>query len=98
MAPHNILEGDRFRRKLHRISVRLSQQSDQLPASIYIEGVRLTDKHNLNGGAFADIFQGTHEGGILAVKRLRITLYQSPDQRAKTAKVRFSHPILFPES
>lgn len=73
------------------MSVRLAQHSDQLPVSIYVEGVRITDKHNLNGGAFADIYRGKYNDGTVAVKRLRMTLYQSSDQRAKTAKVRAFH-------
>lgn len=72
---------------MHRISVGLSQRSDKLPESIYVEGLKILDKYNLNGGAFADVYKGEFRGKEVAVKKLRVTLYQPPDQRAKTMKV-----------
>ena len=83
-APPN---SDKFRRTLHRISVRLSQKADKLPETIYVRGVKIMDRFNLNGGAFADIYKGIYKGEEVAVKKLRVTLYQSPDQRTKTVKV-----------
>ncbi len=89
LSRHSVADtpGDKFRRILHRTSVRLSQKADKLPESIYVRGVKIVDRHNLNGGAFADIYKGVYNGEEVAVKKLRVTLYQSPDKRTKTIKV-----------
>lgn len=79
--------GEKFRRTLHRVIVRLSQKSHKLPESIYVRGVKIIDRYNMNGGAFADIYKGVYQGEEVAVKKLRATLYQSPGKRAKTIKV-----------
>ena len=59
---------------------------------MYVEGLKLTDKYNIGGGAFADVYKGEFQGIEVAAKKLRVTLYQPPEQRLKTMKASpFSH-------
>lgn len=76
-----------FRRKLRRVVVRLAQDSDTLPLSLQVEGVALSDRDCVGGGAFADVFKGVLNGGDVAVKRMRIFIVTNDDDKAKTRRV-----------
>ncbi len=76
-----------FRSRLRRASIHLAKVSNCMPPSLYLTVVVLEHPECLTGGGFADIYQGKHNDQLVAVKRLRVFLYQSPKDRARTSKV-----------
>lgn len=77
-------------RKLSRVSVRLAELSIQLPRSVRIAGVILLGEQPCGGGSFADIYKGRYGDKLVAVKKLRMTVYQSKDSWVGVARVRRS--------
>jgi hypothetical protein len=53
----------------------------ELPASLYIDGVVISDRKPVAYGDFSDVFRGTHLGQSVAVKRLRMVDAVTPVSR-----------------
>jgi hypothetical protein len=53
----------------------------QLPASLFIDGVVISDREPAVLGEFSDVYRGTHLGQSVAVKRLRMVDAVTPVSR-----------------
>nr|GAT45690.1 predicted protein [Mycena chlorophos] len=62
--------------KARRLLVRLSEASDTLPASLFIRGILQVDKEATFGGAFGDIYRASYKGQHVALKRMRVHVFQ----------------------
>ncbi len=69
---------DRF--VLRRLLTSYSQRADIIPPTLFLDGVRCEDKETLEIGGYADIFQAKHEGELVALKRLRISMVSKENQ------------------
>ena len=78
---------EHFLQRLTRVSVRLAELSIQLPRSVTISGVLLLDGKPRGGGSFADIYQGRYGNNVVAVKKLRMSVYESKDSWVSVARV-----------
>ncbi len=63
---------DRF--ELRRLLNKLSKASGAIPPSIFLKNVSCSDRETLQIGGYADIFQGTCQGKLVALKRLRVSI------------------------
>ena len=83
----SLFDGDEetSKRKAHRLVVKLSENCGILPASINITGVIHRGKVPVSGGGFADVYQATYEGKLVALKCLRD--FQMSQQRQETYRV-----------
>lgn len=52
--------------------VDIASASNELPRSLFLDGVELPSLHPAGYGAYADVFRGTYRGSAVALKRLRI--------------------------
>ncbi len=89
---HNFLEAEwdewnEFRKELRRLSIRLWEASDKLPAALHLRGISLENPNNIAGGAFADIYRGDYRSRKVAIKKPRIAINQPPQERARNARV-----------
>lgn len=50
----------------------IANASNELPPSLFIEGVQIRSRDPTCFGSFADVFCGTYQGQQIALKRLRI--------------------------
>ena len=75
--------------KCHRVMQRLAQSSGQLPISLFVEDVRLTDPAPVMGGGFADVYIGSYGNQKVALKALRIYIGSDKVEEIKFAKVRY---------
>ncbi|KAF9047076.1 hypothetical protein BDZ89DRAFT_941829 [Hymenopellis radicata] len=55
-----------------RLLVKLSANCYKLPSKLFIEGVTRSEEHATFGGGFGDVFRGTYQGAVVALKRMRI--------------------------
>ncbi|KAF7308495.1 hypothetical protein HMN09_00698500 [Mycena chlorophos] len=62
--------------KARRLLVKLSEASDTLPASLFIRGILQVDKEATFGGAFGDIYRASYKGRHVALKRMRVHVFQ----------------------
>ena len=66
-----------------------------LPKKLLIEGVMCTSTDQQGAGGFADVFCGTYDGEIVALKRVRVFALMPEDKKAELRKVsvhqRFCH-------
>jgi hypothetical protein len=61
------------RRDALYLLVKLSSTSDQLPPSLFVHGVDIgTVRDPVRTGGFADIYRGTYNDELVAIKRLRV--------------------------
>ncbi|KAJ7765418.1 kinase-like domain-containing protein [Mycena maculata] len=83
-------EDDKFTLKARRLLVKLSEVSDTLPSSLFIQGVARLDKEATFGGTFGDIYRCSYQGQDVALKRIRVF------QRDAARKIRkVARPITF---
>ncbi|KAJ7115954.1 kinase-like domain-containing protein [Mycena epipterygia] len=61
-----------FTLKARRLLVKLSEASDILPSSLFIQGVSRLDKEATFGGTFGDIYRASYQGQDVALKRIRV--------------------------
>ena len=54
---------------------------------MFVEGVVVIDPHPIKAGSFGDVFRGKLDGGQVAVKRVRIMMSQTEEERAESTKV-----------
>lgn len=72
---------------LFRFNVRLSEHTDCLPRSLYLSHMQVDLSVCVAGGAFSDIYRGRWLGKDVALKKFRVFLMQTPDDRIKWSKV-----------
>ncbi|KAJ7504391.1 kinase-like domain-containing protein [Mycena galericulata] len=65
-------EDEGFTLKARRLLVKLSEASDTLPSSLFIQGVSRLDKEATFGGTFGDIYRASFQGRDVALKRIRV--------------------------
>ncbi|KAJ3553107.1 hypothetical protein NM688_g3793 [Phlebia brevispora] len=82
-----------FRRKLIRLSVRLSQEAGCLPSSVYLSGVHL-EQQRITGGACSDIYRGQYKDKTVALKTFRVFQSQTRQQRVKSVKMLYREILL----
>ncbi|KAJ7442266.1 kinase-like domain-containing protein [Mycena latifolia] len=63
---------EEFTLKARRLLVKLSEASDTLPSSLFIQGVSRLDKEPTFCGTFGDIFRASYHGQDVALKRIRV--------------------------
>jgi hypothetical protein len=61
--------------------MKLCEHCDKLPTSLFITGAERMDIDAVFGGGFADIFRASHNGEVVALKRLRIFLKDNERQK-----------------
>ncbi|KAG6818581.1 hypothetical protein H0H93_003796 [Arthromyces matolae] len=91
-----------FRKKLIVATQRISARSGLYPACYVLKDVEQIGQFSVNGGGFADIYQGKFEGQLVCIKAIR--LYQTSQiehvlkQFAKEAILwgQLSHPNILP--
>ena len=76
-------EGNKFKRTLLQLSIKVAQQASVVPEALIISGVTLRSKEPMGGGTFADIYMGNYQGRQVAVKKLRISMIETPEGRMK---------------
>ncbi|KAF7349828.1 Kinase-like protein [Mycena venus] len=54
-----------------RLMQKLSEAHDQLPTSLFINGVHDADAHPTFAGGFGDVYRASHDGKRVALKRIR---------------------------
>ncbi|KAF8218242.1 kinase-like domain-containing protein [Mycena galopus ATCC 62051] len=64
---------------IRRLIIQLSEVSDLLPSSMAIRCGTLFSPTPLAGGNFGDIYQAAYQGGVVALKRLRLFQAQSEE-------------------
>ncbi|KAK7686491.1 hypothetical protein QCA50_010088 [Cerrena zonata] len=70
--------------RLVHVIVKLSQQSGELPQSLYLR-VNLTNRDAERGGGFADIFRGRLRNHDVALKRLRYFCNMTSEERQQNS-------------
>ncbi|KAJ6591584.1 kinase-like domain-containing protein [Mycena vulgaris] len=96
-------EDDGFTLKARRLLVKLSEASDTLPSSLFIQGVSRLEKEATFGGTFGDIYRASYGGQDVALKRIRV--FQRDSARHKIRQrfcreallwQRLQHPFVLP--
>ncbi|KAJ7765124.1 kinase-like domain-containing protein, partial [Mycena olivaceomarginata] len=54
-----------------RLMQKLSEAHDQLPTSLFIDGVSDADEHPTFAGGFGDVYRASYDGERVALKRMR---------------------------
>ncbi|TCD71936.1 hypothetical protein EIP91_000068 [Steccherinum ochraceum] len=72
-----------YRSKLRRLCLKLVLEHDKLPMKLFLFHVRVTDPDASGAGGFSDVFTGSYEGKIVAIKRLRVFVKSSQAQQTK---------------
>lgn len=54
-----------------RLMHKLSEAHDQLPTSLFINGVYDPDEHATFAGGFGDVYRASYDGKRVALKRIR---------------------------
>ncbi|KDQ58177.1 hypothetical protein JAAARDRAFT_95974, partial [Jaapia argillacea MUCL 33604] len=75
-----------FRCGIHQLLIRLSQNCQALPASLFVSGITVCGKDPVAGGGFADIFQAWYDRRLVAIKRFRV-FQSSPREQLELRKV-----------
>ncbi|KAJ3488598.1 hypothetical protein NLI96_g2708 [Meripilus lineatus] len=90
---------------LRRLLTNFSQKADSIPPTLFLDGVDCEDKETLEIGGYADIFQARHDGKLVALKRLRISMVSRENQSYRKAFIRealtwrqLRHPFILPFS
>ena len=61
-------------RRVHhvrRLILSLSRHWKIIPYSFNLSGIKLLENNNVSGGGYEDIFKGSFQGQVVALKRLR---------------------------
>lgn len=56
---------------------KLARTFDMLPRSLTLHGVKKAEDHPCGGGGYADIYKGTYDGKLVALKVIRATVTES---------------------
>ncbi|KAJ3490021.1 hypothetical protein NLI96_g1714 [Meripilus lineatus] len=86
-----------FRQSLLRTASRLAEKTRKLPSKLLIDGpIEMRSPYPEFQGSFGDIFVGSFQGDLVAVKKLRVFQTHNTEERAKLEKARkfFQHPYL----
>ncbi len=68
---------------------KLACEASLLPSHLYIDGVECQGRECLGNGGFADVFRGTYNGNVVAVKHLRTFNMIKTTEEPKVKRVRF---------
>jgi hypothetical protein len=66
--------------------VDIASQSNELPRSLFLDGVELRSLHPIGYGAYADVFRGTYRGTAVALKRLRVNENEETWERGRKVR------------
>ncbi|KAF7336032.1 Kinase-like protein [Mycena sanguinolenta] len=71
------------RSKARKLMQKVSEAVEQLPSSLFIEGVNDHDEHPTFGGGFGDVYQASYQGKMVALKRIRVFTADSTPRRTR---------------
>ncbi|KAF7336061.1 Kinase-like protein [Mycena sanguinolenta] len=72
-----------LRSKARHLMQKVFEAGEQLPSSLFIEGVNNHDEHPTFGGGFGDVYQASYQGKMVALKRIRIFTADSAPHRTR---------------
>ncbi|KAF7336073.1 Kinase-like protein [Mycena sanguinolenta] len=75
------LPDSRSRSKARHLMQKVFEAKEQLPSSLFIEGVNDHDEHPTFGGGFGDVYQASYQGKMVALKRIRTFTADSTTHR-----------------
>jgi hypothetical protein len=79
-----------------RLMQKLSEARDQLPTSLFINGVSDADEHPTFAGGFGDVYRASYDGKRVALKRIRtFTADSTNPTRLVSLSTRSVHLINF---
>jgi hypothetical protein len=67
--------------EVNRLLLKLCENFDTLPTSLFVTGIKRLDAEAMSGGGFADIYRGSLRNEVVALKRLRIFLNDQEHQK-----------------
>jgi hypothetical protein len=71
-----------FRRGATHIIIKLTDRSDQLPRSLFVEDVELLpNRHFHRQGGYANVYRGARTGEAIAVKKPRLVDHDEFDHK-----------------
>ena len=76
--------------------LKISLESQKLPASLTIRNLNNEQSASVGSGGFADVYKATHRGQIVALKSLRFWVTMSHSQREGRKKVHMEISLLIP--
>lgn len=79
---------------LRRLLTNFSQKADSIPPTLFLDGVDCEDKETLEIGGYADIFQARHDGKLVALKRLRISMVSRENQSYRKVNPRRAYTLV----
>ncbi|TFK48858.1 hypothetical protein OE88DRAFT_1737617 [Heliocybe sulcata] len=91
------------RKGLHRLLMRLAKETKSLPESLFVRDVeRSSNRAMVGGGGYADIYQGSVQGKVVALKHFRV--FEEEDvrrtnelfQREALVWRQLRHPYILP--
>jgi hypothetical protein len=74
-----------LRKEIGRLLLKLMDQFNRLPSTLFVPGVRTYSRDAVNAGGYADIFKGIYQGKQVALKRFRT--YNVENERLVLNKV-----------
>ena len=77
-----------YRNQLRRLSLKVAITYDKFPTPLVLRGVQCDTTNQHGAGGFADVFCGTYNGEKVALKRLRVYLMMTDEQKTNLKKVR----------
>ncbi|KAJ6486720.1 hypothetical protein C8R45DRAFT_266801 [Mycena sanguinolenta] len=77
------LPDSKSRSKARQLMQKVSEAREQLPSSLFIEGVNDHDEHPTFGGGFGDVYQASYQGKMVALKRIRTFTADSTTHRIR---------------
>ncbi|KAJ7609207.1 hypothetical protein DFH06DRAFT_1017290 [Mycena polygramma] len=69
------------RSKARRLMQKISAAHEQLPSSLFINGVNDPDEHPTFGGGFGDVYRASYRKRMVALKRIRTFTADSTTHR-----------------
>ncbi|KAJ7025582.1 kinase-like domain-containing protein [Mycena alexandri] len=81
--------------RLHRLVVKLCSSCGRLPSSLFVQGVERRAEIACDGGGFSDIYKAIHKSQEVALKKLRIFVNNTDEERRKIQERFFEEALLW---
>lgn len=76
-----------YRNRLRRLSLKVSTTFNVFPMCLVLKDIELGPDGEYSSGSFADVFQGTYHGQVVALKKIRIYAMSTESQRKRAQQV-----------